>query len=147
MNPTDLDSTTITPASAILKIKKFFAERDSKFETKNQRGTLVTYKMRSDGIEVTNLGETNNNNFLPWGVFFTSVELLLEQGGTASRGNVMGTRLGDDALPLNSIDGRIAERIYGKQLGDTVLRRSSPVATILIASQVCVDKRGDLTLL
>lgn len=148
MNSINSDSTTITPTKAIVKIKKFFAhQKNRKFETENQHGTLTTYKMRSDGIEVSNLGNAKNNNFLPWGVFYSAVELLIEQGGTASRGNVMGTRLGDASLPLNSIEGRIAERIYGKQVGDTVFRRSTPVATILIASQVCVDKRGDLTLL
>jgi hypothetical protein len=92
--------------------------------------------LRGDGtgIEVDILG---GQPFLPWAAFQHAVCAMIASGGTALKGDVMGPRLGDDDLPLNSIEGRIAHRVYGRQPGDAVFKRITPIACILIWAGIC----------
>jgi hypothetical protein len=41
-------------------------------------------------------------------------------------------KLGESNLPIDSIEGHIANVIYGKKLGDSVFRRITPISCILI---------------
>ena len=99
--------------------------------------------MVDGGVIVSNLG---NQPFLPWEVFTETVSLLIREGGSAEKGNVMGPRLGSDELPMNSVEGHVAYTVYGKRKGDSVFRRISPVANILVWSGICVNERGKLSL-
>jgi hypothetical protein len=56
----------------------------------------------------------------------------------------MNSRLGDEGLPLDSIEGHIAHVVYGKQIGDSVFRRISPIAAILVWAGICEDEPGEL---
>jgi hypothetical protein len=96
------------------------------------------------GVEVSNLGTVP---FLPLSVF-AAVLLLLQQsnGNPAPRGNVFDGRLGDPALPLDSVEGYVAHTVYGKELGDNVFRRITPIAQILMAAGVCTNQLGALGL-
>ncbi len=117
-----------TPSSIPLMTKKTF------------RAELVT-----GGVEVDNLG---NKTFLPWQVFGETLRLLRQENGSALRGDAMGksVRLGHPKLPLNSVEGHIAYSVYGKQLGDSVFRRISPVAAIMVWAGLCKPGRGELLL-
>jgi len=95
------------------------------------------------GIEVDNLGK---NSFLSWLVFEEVLLLLKRERGVAFRGNAMGFRLGEPGLPLNSVEGHIAATIFGKVPGDTVFRRISPVAAIMVWAGLCKPGRGTLSL-
>ena len=88
----------------------------------------------NQGIEVDNLGA---QPFLPWAAFQHAVCAMLTNGGTALRGDAMGARLGTAALPLDSIEGRIAHRVYGQQTGNTVFKRITPIACVLIWAGIC----------
>ncbi|MEX2720361.1 MAG: hypothetical protein Q6362_002945 [Candidatus Wukongarchaeota archaeon] len=101
-------------------------------------------KMFDDGIYVDNLG---TQPFLPWTVFTETFSLLKKEGGKAKKGNPMGPRLGEKALPFNSIEGHIAYTVYGKKEGDSVFRRTTPIVNILIWAGICKKKIGDLELL
>jgi hypothetical protein len=92
---------------------------------------------------VDNLG---NQPFLPWVVFQEIVSVLIHSGGRAMRGNVMNFKLGEAGLPLDSIEGHIARVVYGKQEGDSVFRRITPIACILIWSGVCIAEPGEFVL-
>lgn len=92
----------------------------------------VTHK--PDGVEVNNLG---TQPFLPWEVFTAAIELMRSQGGRATAGNAMGHKLGDPKLPLDSIEGHVAHKIYGKQIGDSVFRRISVIRSLLIWAGIC----------
>lgn len=135
----------ITPGSIMIKMKEFFLSNGTKFEYVNQRENTVVCQMIEDGIEVNCLGNIGYKNFLPWGVFYCVSELLLEQDGRAKRGSGMNGRLGQE-IPLDSVEGRVAHRQYGKQVGDTIFMRISPIAKIFIATGICEDQRGDLVL-
>jgi hypothetical protein len=58
----------------------------------------------------------------------------------------MKSKLGDKGLPLDSIEGHIAHVVYGKQVGETVFRRISPISAILVWSGLCNVSSGELIL-
>lgn len=100
-------------------------------------------QLRDDGILVDNL---QNEPFLEWKVFEKAIELLEREGGNAVKGDAMGSKLGEEGLPINSIEGYIAKEVYGKKTGDSVFRRISPIVNILIWAGVCKNGKGKLTL-
>ncbi|MEN6462415.1 MAG: hypothetical protein ABFC94_13750 [Syntrophomonas sp.] len=65
----------------------------------------------------------------------------------ANKGDAMNYKLGDDKLALNSIEGHIAYVVYGNQPGDSVFRRITPVACLLIWAGICENKPGKIVLL
>lgn len=91
-------------------------------------------KFLEKGIFVSNLG---SSPFLPWQVFVETVRFLQEKGGRAERGNAINHKLGESGLPIDSVEGNIALKVYGKQIGESVLRRITPVACILIWAGIC----------
>jgi hypothetical protein len=104
---------------------------------------FFTAELTSEGIKVSNLA---NQPDLPWAVFRAAVEVLERSGGRARRGNAMGPRLGEPALRLDSVEGHIAYAVYGKLPGDSVFRRITPVACILIWAGICRHEPGRLVL-
>jgi len=53
-------------------------------------------------------------NKLVWEVFDAAVEVVVNNGGKAIKGKARsGARLGSDDLPLNSVEGYIAYKVYG----------------------------------
>lgn len=105
--------------------------------------TDFTATRRDDGVEVSNL---HLQPFLPWAVFETAVELLVENDGRAEKGSAQAGKLGEDGLSLDSIEGRVASKVYGAKLGDSVFRRITPIACILVWAGVCENGRGELIL-
>ena len=100
-------------------------------------------KLVEGGIEVDNLG---NQPFLPWCVFQEAVCVLIRKQGIAKRGDAMNARLGDEGLALDSVEGHIALVVYGKDIGDSVFRRITPIACILEWSGICKSEPGKLIL-
>lgn len=130
----------------ISKIKKIFEQNEGEYVYQNQRNNTVTCSLIEDGIEVTCLNDSGHKNFLPWGVFWASIEIMQKNNGVAKRGSAQGGRLGSNELPFDSVEGYVAHVIYGKKDDDSVFQRISPIAHILIASGVCIDQRADLQL-
>ena len=106
-----------------------------------QRGAYFTATLYEDGIEVNNL---STQPFLPWEVFVETVHLLRAEGGVAQRGNAMNYKLGGKKLPLNSVEGHVASQVYGKEPGEWVFRRITPIAAILVWAGICENRRGAL---
>jgi hypothetical protein len=98
------------------------------------KGGCFNAELTDKGIEVDNLG---NQPLLPWAVFEETVSLLASNGGRAKRGDAMGCRLGEPGLPVDSVEGHIASVVYNRRPGDTVFRRITPVACILIWAGIC----------
>ena len=137
----------LSESAAIEKVKKFFKNREKRYSYQNKKGNTVNCFMKDDGIEVDCLSESGHKNFLPWGVFWHAVHIMLVNGGKACRGVAISQGgLGSDELPFISVEGHVANVIYGKQSGDAVFRRISPIAHILIASEICIHQRGDMEL-
>lgn len=125
-------------------ISSFVAVIQSKFDETGDyttiplltRGTFNAERC-DDGVLVSNLGF---NLLLPWDIFQVVERLLREKGGEAERGNAMGYVLGDVELSLDSVEGRVASKIYDKVIGETVFRRITPITCILIWAGVCLHK-------
>jgi hypothetical protein len=95
------------------------------------------------GVCVDNLG---NSPLLHWAAFGETVQLLCESSGCAKRGSGSAGRLGSDACPLDSVEGHVANRVYGKTIGAAVFRRISAIAAILIDAGICDQRDGKLCL-
>jgi hypothetical protein len=92
------------------------------------------------GVNVDGLG---NYPFISIDVFVVTISLLyLSENHTARKGNAMEGHLGDDYLPLNSVEGHVAHVIYGNQVGQRVFRRITPISRILEWAGI-VENTGD----
>ena len=125
------------------QIKTKFALTGVLTEIPLLRGDRFKAKLTNGGVCVDNL---RTQSFLPWAAFEQAVNVMERNGGIAMRGNAMDFRLGDPKLPLNSIEGHIASVVYGRECGDSVFRRITPIACILIWGGICKAMPGKLAL-
>ena len=129
----------------IQKIKAKFVQVGNPTQIPLLRGEgSFKAKYSREGINVNNLG---SKPFLPWVVFTETLILLENLGGSAKLGNAMNSKLGDLDLPLTSVEGYIANKIYGIQIGGSVFRRITPITDILIWAGLCKHEKGNLILL
>lgn len=124
-------------------IKQKFTETGNPTEIAIRNNKSFTAEMVEEGIKVTNLG---NQPFLHWAAFQEAICILIQNGGRAKRGNAMKPRLGELELPFNSIEGHVAQVVYGKHKGDSVFRRITPIAAILTWAGICDSAPGELIL-
>ena len=97
------------------------------------------------GVKVTNLG---SSPFLPMSVFEATIELLMQNANhTAVKGSARNGRLGDEFLPLDSVEGHVAHKVFDRLEGNTVLQRITPISRILEAAGICENGRGYLRLI
>ncbi len=137
--------TADTELDIVSIIKRKFQETGNPAYIEKLKGNgSISAKLSNDGVYVDNLG---NQPFLPWVVFTKTISLLINNDGRAIRGDAMGSKLGDKKLPLNSIEGYVAHTVYNRKIGDSVFRRITPIACILIWVGVCKAGRGELILL
>ncbi len=94
------------------------------------------------GVQVDNLGASP---LIPW-VVFSEVESLLDEFPEgAIRGNARGLlRLGDRGLDLDTVEGRVASRVFGTEPGKSVFARITPISCLLVWAGVCKHMPGKL---
>ena len=86
-------------------------------------------------------------NQLIWEVFDAAVEVVIKNGGKAMKGKARsGAKLGSDGLPLDSVEGYIAYKVHGAQIGDTAFGPGFVIAAILDWAEICHNDRGYLTI-
>ena len=124
-------------------IKSKFQGTGSPATIPMQTGGAFKAKLTNDGILVDNLG---SQPFLPWIIFQEAICVLIRNDGRAARGDATSARLGSQELSLNSIEGHIAQVVYGKKAGDPVYGRIAPIVDILIWSGVCDATSDELIL-
>ena len=123
------------------EVKNKFAEVGNTANIpKLEEGTFLAV-CEQGGVRVDNLG---SSPILPWDVFDVVEQLLKEENGMALRGDAENCRLGEEGLPLNSVEGRVASVVYCKREGDAVFPRITPIACILIWAEVCHHHPGQL---
>ena len=127
----------------VAAIKRRFAETGNPARVPLVRGGSFRAELSEKGVYVDNLG---TSPLVPWAAFEAAVEVLARTGGRAPRGDALGARLGEPGLPLDSVEGYVAQAVYGKREGETVFRRITPIACILIWSGVCQHRPGELVL-
>jgi len=144
LGPGEADATQTVDSLTLQAIKRKFAQSGSPARVpllRGRRGFIA--ELVEGGVGVDNLP---TQPFLPWAVFQETVRLLVRKGGRAKRGDAMGPRLGDVRLPMDSVEGHVARVVYGKRRGDSVFRRITPIACILIWAGVCEAAPGELIL-
>ena len=133
----------LTTPSAIETIKQKFHQKDLPHQIHLRNGKTFNATMLDDGIFVDNLGA---QPLLPWRVFEEAINILKYKDGCAKKGDAMSSKLGDRDLPFDSIEGHVAREVYGKQEGETVFRRISPISAILVWAGLCDTDSGELLL-
>jgi len=129
----------------ILKIKSQFDKKGNPAKIPLMSGKqFFEARSETDGVYVDNL---KTQPFLPWETFSEAVECIKENGGKAKKGNATNSRLGDSNLGMDTLEGHIASKVYGCKIGDTVLKRVTPIASILAWAEICENTRGQVELL
>ena len=100
----------------ILKIKNQFDKKGNPAKIPLMSGKqFFEARAEKDGIYVDNL---KNQPFLQWEAFYETVNFLQNNGGKAKKGNATSSRLGDQNLDLNTVEGYIASEVYGCKIGE-----------------------------
>lgn len=103
----------------------------------------IWYSLNGKGLESSKIPLENQ---LTWDVFTATVELVIEKGGKAVKGNARAGRLGSDRLPLDSVEGNIAHKVRGLQEGDSAYGPGFVVCSILDWAEICKNERGFLSI-
>ena len=141
--PPEAGERTDEVAQAREAIRRRFGKPHQRRRIPLLRGGTFWAELTAGGIQVSNL---HSQPLLPWAAFEETVRLLVRKGGRATRGNAMEGKLGEEALPLDSVEGHVAQAVYGKRPGESVLRRVTPIACILIWAGICEAAPGELVL-
>jgi len=129
----------------ISKIKSQFDKKGNPAKIPLMSGKkFFEARSETDGVYVDNL---KKEPFLPWEIFTEAVNCIKENGGKVKKGNATNSRLGDQNLGLDTLEGYIASKVYGCRIGDPVLKRTVPVASILAWAEICENTRGQIGLL
>ena len=86
------------------------------------------------------------NLICEWKIFDAIVNKARELGGKMYRGDgaaQSGAKIGSKELPLDTIDSFISLKFYGRNIGDSTLRRSTYYCAILAWAEICENKRSD----
>lgn len=86
-------------------------------------------------------------NQLTWEAFDAAVEVVINNGGKAKKGNAQsGAKLGTNKLMLNSVEGYIAHKVHGVQEGETAFGPGFVICVILDWAEICNNERGYLSI-
>lgn len=104
----------------------------------------IHYEAYGNGIIASNIP---SSRILTWKAFDAAIELLRQNNGTASKGQAMKYKLGEKGLTLDTVEGYVAHKAYGIQLGESTLRIISALSAILEWAEVCRNGYGFLSLI
>ena len=116
------------------RIKNAFESEGEEVKIPLQINRTFTAKVTKEGIEVDNL---SNYPLLEWEVFDEIEKLFNEKNSPILKGDAMNYKLWESGLPIDSIEGRVAYKVYDKGLEDSVFRRISPIVGILVWTGIC----------
>jgi hypothetical protein len=87
------------------------------------------------------------DTLFPIEILNLALELLSKADNlTLANGNAQKYKMGDYGLGPYTIEYIVAKEIYNKKDGESIDRRISVIANILIAANLCIPKKGHLTL-
>ena len=138
----------MTDQEGIEKIKGKLGEKDYEVEIPLMNaGKSFTARWNDEGIWVSNLG---NQPLLKWAVFRTAIDLMIEKdtarkGARILKGKAVGYTLGSPEFPLDSIEGRVAHKVFEIQPGKNTYRKISAIVGILSWAGICTNRRGYVT--
>jgi hypothetical protein len=135
--------------NGIARIKEQLGEKNNVVTIPLMKaGQSFTAKWDDRGVSVDNLG---NQPLLPWAVFETAIELMVEkntqnEGAHVLKGKAVGHTLDSLEFPLDSIEGCVAHKVFKIQPGKTTYRKISAIVGVLSWAGICTNGRGYVTL-
>ncbi|MDW7730492.1 MAG: DUF2089 family protein [Bacillota bacterium] len=104
----------------------------------------ITYDSNGKGLVSSKIPFPNQ---LTWEVFDASLEVLLNNDGRIKKGNARsGAKVGSENLPLNSLEGYLAHRVHGIEIGKTSFGPGFVVAAVLDWAGICNNERGFISI-
>ena len=86
-------------------------------------------------------------NQLVWEAFDSAVEVVINNGGNAKKGNAQsGAKLGSAKLMINSVEGYIAHKVHGVQEGETAFGPGYVICAILDWAEICKNEKWYLSI-
>lgn len=130
----------------VRKIKEKLNEAGGKSEVKLYSGDScdIWFDEGDKGLVSPKIPPANQ---LVWEAFDAAVEVVMNNGGKAKKGNAQsGAKLGSDKLMINSVEGFIAHKVHGVQEGGTAFGPGFVICAILDWAEVCNNERGYLSI-
>ena len=88
-----------------------------------------------------------SSNQLIWEAFDAAVEVAMNNGGKAKKGNAQsGAKLGSGKLMINSVEGYIAQKVHGVQEGETAVGPGFVICAILDWTEICTNEKWYLSI-
>ena len=146
MITTDVQPINETDSLVVRKIKEKLNESGGRAFVPLYNGDLceVGFDPNGKGLVSPKIPVPNH---LIWEVFEAAVEVVLQNGGKVMKGKARsGAKLGSDDLPLDSLEGYIAHKVHGVEVGKTAFGPGFVVAAILDWAEVCNNERGFITI-
>ncbi|HEY8804813.1 MAG TPA: hypothetical protein VIM42_06860 [Clostridium sp.] len=86
-------------------------------------------------------------NQLVWEAFDAAVEVAMNNGGKAKKGNAQsGAKLGSGKLMINSVEGYIAHKVHGVQEGGIAFGPGFVICAILDWAEICRNEKWYLSI-
>jgi len=128
----------------IIKEKLNASEGRASIPLYNGDSCNIRFDERGNGLVSPKIPPTNQ---LGWETFEAAVEVVINNGGKAKKGNAQsGAKLGSEKLQLNSIEGYIAHKIHGVKVGETAFGPGFVICAILDWAGICKNERGFLSI-
>lgn len=130
---------------AVCRIKEKLNQYSGCAELTLSKGRRITiwYEEYGTGICGSNFPP---RYILTWKAFDCAIKLLNKKNGKAPKGNAMKSKLGEEELTLDTVEGYVAYYAYGMKNGDSVLRMVPTLSAILEWAGICKNGYGYLEL-
>jgi hypothetical protein len=130
----------------VRKIKEKLNKSDGRASIPLYNGDLceIGFDSNSNGLVSPKIPVPNQ---LTWEVFEAAVEVVIQNKGKVIKGKARsGAKLGSDDLPLDSLEGYIAYKVHGVEIGKAAFGPGFVVAAILDWAEICNNERGFVTI-
>lgn len=81
---------------------------------------------------------------MEWDVFIAAVGAVVAGGGKVKKGNARSGKLGSKMLPMDSLEGHVAIKMYGCKPGESAPGAGYVIAAVLDWAGICINTRGYL---
>ena len=135
-----------TDSLVVRKIKEKLNKSDGRASIPLYNGDLceIGFDLNGKGLVSPKIPVPNQ---LTWEVFEAAVEVVIQNEGKVIKGKARsGAKLGSDDLPLDSLEGYIAHKVHGVEIGKAAFGPGFVVAAILDWAEVCNNERGFVTI-
>ena len=135
-----------TDSLVVIKIKEKLNAAEGKATVTLYNGDScdIWFNGNGKGLVSPKIPPTNQ---LVWEAFDAAVEVVINNGGKAKKGNAQsGAKLGSEKLMLNSVEGYIAHKVHGVQEGETAFGPGFVICAILDWAEICNNERGYLSI-